>query len=233
MPKKAVRLHRGWPTVAIVNHSDNVTQARLRLAVKALQKQVDQHFFPVWGWRAKLSIRSKVPRGLMSVVLRNRNRSGDGDEGYHLDQTGIPSATVYTHGFGGKDQEVFATLSHEVLEMIADPGVNLYASTYGTFRGRRHSAFVGVEVCDAVQFCYYEIDGIQVSDFVVPEWFETDRAPGSMKFSFRGNVDGPLKLAKDGYMDVVIRGRLSQFGGPKHKPRHRLLARQRVLDGAR
>jgi len=114
----------------------------------------------------------------------------------HLDQTRDTSATVYTHGFGGKDQEVFATLSHEVLEDDRRPRRSSVRQHLRPFAVVRHSAFVGVEVCDAVQFCYYEIDGIQVSDSVVPEWFETDRAPGSMKFSFRGNVDGPLKLAK-------------------------------------
>jgi hypothetical protein len=231
MPKKVARLQRGWPTIVIVNHSDNVTQKRLREAVRAVQKQVDKHFFPVWGWKAKLRLRSKATKGLMSIVLRNRDRSGSGDEGYHVADDGIPMAVVFTHGNGGDEQEVFATLSHEVLEMIADPAVNLYASTFHTFRGRRHTAFVGIEVCDPVQYCLYKIDGIQVGDFVVPEWFESDRPAGSMKFSFKGNVDGPLKLAKGGYMDVVIKGKLRQEGGAKGKARHRLKARQRELVG--
>jgi len=231
MPKKPARLNRGWPTIVIVNHSDNVTRARLSLAVRAIQKQVDRDFFSVWGWRAKLSLRTKVSKGLMSVVLRNRDRSGSGDEGYHVDDDGIPSAVVFTHGNGGHDQEVFATLSHEVLEMIADPALNLYASAYRTFRGRRHRAFVGIEVCDPVQDCLYEIDGIQVSDFVVPEWFESERKAGSLKFSFKGNVSAPLQHAKGGYMDVVIKGRLSQRGGSKGKVRYRLRERQRLLEG--
>jgi hypothetical protein len=107
----------------------------------------------------------------------------------------------------------------------------LYASAYRTFHGRRHRAFVGIEVCDPVQECLYEIDGIKVSDFVVPEWFEPERKAGSMKFSFKGNVSGPLRHAKGGYMDVVINNRLSQVGGAKDKVRHRLRERQRLLDG--
>jgi hypothetical protein len=231
MPRKVARLNRAWPTIVIVNHSDNVAGARLRLAVRAIQKQIDRDFFPVWGWRAKLRLRTKASKGLMSVVLRNRDRSESGDEGYHVDDNGIPSAVVFTHGNGGDDQEVFATLSHEVLEMIADPSLNLYASTYRKFRGRYHRAFVGIEVCDPVEDCLYKIDGIKVSDFVVPEWFESERKAGSLKFSFKGNVRAPLQLAKGGYMDVVINNRLSQHGGAKDKVRHRLLERQRLLEG--
>ena len=231
MPKRAPRLNRGWPTIVIVNHSDNVTQKRLREVVRALQKQIDRDFFPVWGWRAKLSLRAKASNKLMSVTLRSRDRSGSGDAGYHVNDQGIPSALVFTHGNGGDEQDLFATLSHEVLEMIADPALNLYASAHRTFRGRLHRVFVGVEVCDPVQYCFYEIDGIQVSDFVVPEWFESQRPAGSMKFSFKGNVDAPLKVAKDGYKDVVIKGELVQVGGPRGKARHHMRERARVLGG--
>jgi hypothetical protein len=65
----------------------------------------------------------------------------------------------------------------------------------------------------------------------VPEWFEAERPPGSMRFSFKGNVDAPLALAKGGYMDVVVKGKLGQFGGAKGKARHRLRERQRLLKG--
>lgn len=231
MPPRAPRLNRGWPTIVIVNHSDNVTQKRLREVVRALQKQVDRDFFPVWGWRAKLSLRAEASKKLMSVTLRSRDRSGSGDAGYHVNDRGIPSSLVFTHGNGGDEQDLFATLSHEILEMIADPALNLYASAYRTFRGRRHRVFVGIEVCDPVQYCFYKIDGIQVSDFVVPEWFEPERPAGSMSFSFKGNVDAPLKVAKDGYKDVVIKGELRQVGGPQGKARHRLRERERILAG--
>lgn len=229
MPKSAPRLNRGWPTIVIVNHSDNVSQKQLRLVVAALQKQVDRDFFPVWGWKAKLRIRSKAPKNLMSVTLRSRDRSKSGDAGYHVNDNGIPSALVFTHGIGGDFQDLWATLSHEVLEMIADPALNLYASAYRTFRKRRHRIFVGIEVCDPVQYCFYKIDGIQVSDFVVPEWFESDRPAGSMKFSFKGNVNAPLSVAKDGYKDVVFKGRLQQVGGDQNKVRHRMRERERML----
>src|SRR6266851_6398306 len=68
--------------------------------------------------------------------------------------------------------EYSSTLSHELLEMIADPGVNLYA--IGKFRdgGRKKSGLYGLEVCDPVEANYYKIDGVTVSDFVRPEWFE-------------------------------------------------------------
>lgn len=235
MRKRALPLNRGWPTIAIVNRSTNIEQSRLRLAVAAIQKQIERDFFPVWGWRAKLTVTNNPRPRMMRITLKNINPDRDDAEGYHFSAAGVPRAEVYTHDndrTAYEAQEVFATLSHEVLEMIADPDVNLYASDYHLFRGRRHRAFIAVEVCDAVQNHSYKIDGIRVSDFVVPEWFESKHRPGSMRFSFKDNVSAPLTRAEGGYLDIVILGSLRQIGGRRRKPRHRMQARKRQLDGA-
>lgn len=234
MPRKSHPVNRGWPTIAIVNGSTNIAPARLKLAIEALQIQLDRDFLSVWGWRAKLKLTKTPSERLMRITLLDDNPDDDGVEGYHFSKEGVPRAEVYTHDDDGtpyEDQEVFATLSHEILEMVADPDVNLYASDYRVFQGRRHRAFFAVEVCDAVQECTYKIKGIRVSDFVVPEWFESEHPPGSMRFSFKDNVKAPLTVARGGYLDAVIQNKVRIIGKPKKKVRHRMLARQLLLNG--
>jgi len=58
-------------------------------------------------------------------------------------------------------------LSHELLEMLADPWINWCATG-------NDSKIYALEVCDAVEAddLGYDIDGVRVSDFVTPAWFE-------------------------------------------------------------
>ena len=229
MPRKsssrAVVLDRGSPVIVIRNRS-KLTDAELRRVVRAVQKQVDRDFFPLWGWRARLLYEPKrAPARAMTLVVKGRSTQYDG---YHV-INGVPVGVVFTRN---EEQELLplwsVAFSHEVLEMIADPGANLYA--YGHYvtprTRRRRSAYVSYEVCDAVQECTYRIDGVSVSDFVVPEWFEPGRPRGSMRFSFRNAVDAPFALAPGGYMDVQVGSKLITVDGPplrekRRKKRHR------------
>jgi len=228
-PSAAVRVDRGSPVIAIINDSADVDDDRLKPAVAALQRQIDEHFF--WGWRAKLSFKKPIPADAMQVRILAINPDHDDAEGYHFSAAGLPRSEVYSRDNEDKFigyPELFATLSHELLEMIADPGVNLYAQGY-YIAGKRHmKAFIGYEVCDAVQDKTYKIDGILVSDFVTPEWFEGSRKKGSVKFSYRGSVHEPFALTSGGYVDGVARGHFFSKEGKhaKRSRRHRMNARQ-------
>ncbi len=49
----------------------------------------------------------------------------------------------------------------------------------------------------------YQINGVKVSDFVYPSWFEGFREPGSTQFDHRKHINAPLKLAPGGYCSVL------------------------------
>jgi hypothetical protein len=219
MVSAAVRFDRGSPTLVVSNQS-RVEDAEVRRVLSAIQKQVDRDFFPLWGWRAKLVMGARRRKGAMHIILRDA--SEDEFAGYHMID-GVPEAEVFTRGTDGEllaDWQ--ATLSHEVLEMIADPGVNLYARGHLRYQGRRRIAFVAYEVCDPVQASLYRIGGVQVSDFVTPEWFEPERPPGSLKFSFRDSVMAPFELADGGYIDAYVGGRLiTVWGNPQRQKERR------------
>ncbi|MFO1095871.1 MAG: hypothetical protein U0992_21580 [Planctomycetaceae bacterium] len=58
-----------------------------------------------------------------------------------------------------------------------------------------------VEVCDpseAGQFSY-QVNGVTVSDFYTPNFFDPVRAP-AVRYSFKSNIDGPLKVLSGGYI---------------------------------
>jgi hypothetical protein len=217
------------PIISIVNDS-TVPNADVRRNLPALQKQITRDFEPAWGWGANL--RFEATKFDMKMVIRDHTR--EGALGFHI-EGGKPVGYVYAKDDMRDEGEYTSTLSHELLEMIADPNANLYA--YGPFRlKRRHRVgFFAYEVCDPVQENYYRIDGVRVQDFVRPEWFESFHKKGSMKMDHMGVLDAPFTLAEGGYIDVFSKGRWHSLTGRKAKPRprrHRLLTRMSVLRNA-
>src|SRR5882672_4626651 len=101
--------------------------------------------------------------------------------------------------------------------MIADPNVNLYAIGKFRLKGRSRSGLFGLEVCDPVQENYYKIDGVRVSDWVRPEWFEPEHKKGAMKMDHMGVIDAPFMLAEGGYADVFAGSRWHTIVGAKAK----------------
>jgi len=82
------------------------------------------------------------------------------------------------------------TLSHERLEMLADPWINWCAQGSD---GRIYA----LEVCDAVELdsMGYKIDGVLVSDFITPSWFEPTQAD---RIDSKKQVSKPMELAPGG-----------------------------------
>jgi len=230
MTSNAVYYDRGSPHIAVENESEYVEDRELERVVRALQKQVDRHFFPLWGWRANLLFNRRPPhKRAMKIVVKDKPpREETGEVGYQFIE-GLPITYVYTRDDDDEAVDFHATLSHEVLEMIADPGANLYACGYYLSpTGRHMNAWIPYEVCDPVQENLYEIDGVRVSDFVVPEWFEPERKRRSMRFSYLDSVREPFEIAKDGYIDAMVGRRIRTIWGEqayRKKRRHRFRIR--------
>jgi len=219
------------PTICIVNRSKTVTDAEVKRVLPALQKQITKQFEPAWGWGANLKFNTK--RYDMQVVIKDRARGGGGFLGYHI-KDNIPITYIFAKDDIEDAGEYTSTLSHELLEMIADPAVNLYA--IGKFRdrlGRHRSGLFGLEVCDPVESNYYKIDGVVVSDWVRPEWFEPEHPKGKMKMDYLGVIDAPFMIAPGGYADVLSGGHWHTLRGRKarvKRVRHRADARKAVRD---
>jgi len=215
------------PIISIVNRSTTVSDTDLKRNLRVLQKQITRHFQPAWGWGATLKFDAK--KFDMKLVIRDR--ASVGDLGYHI-EGGKPVGYIFAKDDLDQEGEYTSTLSHELLEMIADPNVNLYGAGKFRVKGKSHVGFFALEVCDPVQENYYEIDHVRVQDFVLPEWFEQYLKKGSMKMDHMGTIDAPFTLAAGGYTDVFSKGRWHSLAGrkTKRKPRrHRLLIRMSVM----
>jgi len=85
------------------------------------------------------------------------------------------------------------SFSHEVLELLADP-----VSSY-VHRPETTQAWM-LEVCDPIednQFAY-QIDGVMVSDFITPNYYDPHYRGGAV--DFRGHLNTPYTILEGGYM---------------------------------
>lgn len=186
-----------FPTIAIYNDpSSGEHDADIEKITGALQRQVTDDFGPIWHTGAQVefvSSTSKPPKGVWVIaVLDNSDQAGA--LGYHdLTPDGLPLGKVFAGTDRQAGEQVSVTLSHELLEMLGDPLINLGAQS-------DDGKFYGWESCDAVEAdnLGYEIDGVLVSDFVTPHWF----GHGAGQVDFKNHVTKPFQLASGGYISV-------------------------------
>lgn len=187
--------------VALVPNDDvNVTMKQLTKVAAALSKQVARDFGPIWNVEATVDAYASlddVPIDYWPIILVSEIQDA---AGYHMDKSGQPYALVETSGNWP------LTASHECLEMLADPfGSRVRAGNLldqaiacGLKPGRVRYL---VEVCDpaeAAQFAY-QVNGILVSDFYTPRFFDPVKAPGVL-YSFTGAISAPRTVLPEGYI---------------------------------
>jgi hypothetical protein len=182
-----------------------ISDEEIKRIVAAVQRQVTEDFQPAWGLGAQLVFagsKEDVPEHAYQIVVYKTAKDAEDKDylGYHYSPKGYPVANIFLDADIQEDKTISDTLSHEVLEMIADPSCNLYAFRPSDV-GRPERIYF-YEVCDGVQSQHYDVDGVSVCDFVYPEWFESNWKPGSRKFDHLGLLDHPFHVLKDCYADV-------------------------------
>lgn len=230
--RRTARPARSNPLIVVTNNSRGlVPDEELVRIVPAIQRQVTEHFQPVWGTGVRLVLgKGRAPQEAYKIDIIDKAKSDEdaGFLGYHFQENGYPVATIFAAEDLSADKTISETLSHEVLEMLVDPALNLYAYRPGEGRSRRDRGYF-YEVCDAVQSHHYRIDGVKVCDFVYPEWFEYAWPRDSRKFDHLGLLDEPFEILPGCYADIreVGRGWRTIWGDnkPKKKRRHRHDAR--------
>jgi hypothetical protein len=210
--------------VAVVSLTSAVGPRDLMAGAAAIQKQVTRDFSPHWGIAATVSAfddLDSVPSDYYPVVL-----FGDADElvGRLEFALGPERASQLIDEFDGEllsgihlnafTRQPFAlvaatdtwtvTVSHEVLELIADPyGNHLIAAAHPTDPELRVNYLV--EVCDPCLSTWYPVNGLPVSDFYTPRYFDPVRTDGTL-YSFTGEIEYPLQVLDGGYVTFVDPG---------------------------
>jgi hypothetical protein len=179
--------------IALTCDNNQIKVSELTRVSAALQKQVTNDFTPLWRVPATVDafpILEAVPPGYWTVVIVDNIEGG-----VHLDRNGQPYALVQN------DASWSLAASHETLEMLADPsGDRLVAGTSPDPNKPDKVEFL-VEVCDPCEdprFGYH-VNGVLVSDFYTPSYFDPAGTTGA-KYSFKGAIMRPLQVLPGGYL---------------------------------
>ena len=190
--------------IAVINSSTVLTDQQIQAAIPALQKQVHRDFAPAWGIDADLTFvpsgSKPAPGSWWLVILDNSDEAGA--LGYHdVTNEGLPLGKVFAKTDLTNGYIWTVTASHELLEMLGDPEINL---TVFVQPSPSQGILYAYEVCDACEADNfgYKIDGVTVSDFVYPAWFESFRKQNSTQFDHKKHIHKPLQLLAGGYIGV-------------------------------
>jgi hypothetical protein len=120
-----------------------------------------------------------------------------GAAGFHKDKDGQPFALITA----SSDLNTWSlTASHEACEMLVDPSGTKVNAGDSPKKDQGRVSFL-VEVCDpseAADFGY-SVNGILVSDFYTPNYFDPMAASG-VRYSFTGAITEPRQVLRGGYL---------------------------------
>ena len=194
--------------VGLVDKTKAIHPDLLNTTAAALTIQVMRDLTQFWTVHATVSVLpdpAKIPAGVWPVFLVKRLPPDEG--GFHLDKHNQPYAKVIA---SASSEEWTIDASHEVLEMLVDPyGNRLQNSTSIEVKGRKIQDGTGqfgylVEACDpceADKFSY-GINGIAVSDFITPHFYDPIVTSGT-RYSFTGAIKAPRQILPGGYISWV------------------------------
>jgi hypothetical protein len=207
--------------ITVVNKSTRCTDADVQTMTRACAAQVQQHAAPLWGQVPIPVVYAQneqvAPPGSWVIAVLD-----DPDQaralGWHTENQGdliygrVFAAPVLDNGGAvlTGNLTVSSVLSHEVLETLVDPHVNLWASDGAV-------AAYAVEVADPVESDSYTIavpgaGDVAVSNFVTPHWFDP-QASTSEQFDYLGNVSKPFQMTKGGYVVLMKEGKQQEKFG--------------------
>jgi len=194
------------PTIACFIDKSTVTPLGVDFdkLIAAMQEYVDKHVAPVWGTPAKLVKSKGFVKDAWAVVFLD-----DADEpgalAYHdLTPEGLPLSKVFVRTTIDDGELVSVSASHELVEMLVDPAINLMTL------GPDPKATYAYESGDPVEALSFPVNGIPMSDFVYPAYFETFRKANSVKFDHQNKVTKPFQILPGGYQIVFKNGKWSQ-----------------------
>ena len=206
--------------ISVVNHSIGVTDADLQRAVRAINRQLEEDFYPHWQFGARLRVdgagRVASERDRKVALPLLPGRRGDaviyivdkptvgGAEGYHdKNNADVPYGFVFLEMCSTGADDWTVALSHEAIELVGDPLGNLLVQGPHP-HNKRHLVFHQFELCDPVSGDYYEIDGVKVQNFVLPGWFAREVVAGARNDFLGRPTSGdclpPFTSATGGYL---------------------------------
>ena len=213
----AAQAGQGGPvTVACINKAKTPLGVPLDKLTATLQKCYNQFFLPVWGYPLSLyDTDAAKPSDWQFIYFDDADTAGA--LGYHdLTHNGQPISKIFVKTTLDAKESVSVTACHELFEMAIDPIANLWAQAAD---GTEYA----YEMSDPVEEDTFEVDGIEMSNFVHPSWFEPFKHPSGTKYDHLGRLKSPFSMTKGGYVIVQKDGKVTQkFGSAAKEKRFAL-----------
>jgi hypothetical protein len=190
--------------ISVINHTNGrVSDEQVQGAIRAINRQIAEDFEPYWSLGAQLRLEGKSGtkpnkqdpsdmRGDAVIYLWDQIDVEDA-LGYHdKNDRGIPYGIVFLQLSEAVGENWTVTLSHEALELIGDPEVNLLVQGPHPADPDNPNKYVfhWYEMCDAVQAETYKLDEVEVSNFVLPLYFTGGEEEGGRNDFLARAYDG-------------------------------------------
>ena len=182
-----------------------------------MQKFVDEHVAPVWGTPAKLVKAKGLRHGNWAMVFLDHADHAHSLAYHDLTPDGLPLARVFVKTTHKNGKLVSVSASHELVEMLVDPSINMVTMRSGS------KLVYGYESADPVEDLTFPVNGIQMTNFVYPTYFEAFHKPGSVQFDHLKKIKKPFEIHAGGYQGVYKEGKWVQmFSAAEKRRRFRL-----------
>jgi hypothetical protein len=199
------------PTIACFNKAETPLGVDFDKLITAMQVFVDNYVAPVWGTPAKLVKTRSIKKNAWAIVFLD-NADAPNALAYHdLTPDGLPISKVFVKTTLDNKDLVSVSASHELVEMLVDPAINLMTT------GPDPRLMYAYESADPVEALSFPINGIPMTDFVYPAYFETFHKPGSVKFDHLDEVKKPFHILTGGYQIIFKNGKWTEIYGSKAK----------------
>jgi hypothetical protein len=181
------------PHVVLVNHpGSGAPDSELPKMAAALQRQILEHFAPFYNLTCTVGVGVPGPNDWAIGMFKDADQPGA--LGYHdMTPHGQPLAKVFPLLDAQDGGSLSVTISHELVEMLADPWLSKAVQS-------RDGKFWAYETADAVESDEYELDGVKLSNFVTPAYFEPPTNLAGLKLDYLGLVKKPFEVRPGGYM---------------------------------
>lgn len=214
---------REVPTIACINKATIDLEVDFDKLIRVLQKFLDHCFVPAWGTPAKLVKATRPLAGAWTLAFFDDadhawsflDKVGGGPSlGRHrLAKNGLPLAMIFVRPTLELGEKLSLVASHELAEMLVDPAVNLWST------GPKGMLYA-YEVSDVVEQNEFNIDGIAVSNFVYPAYFEAFRKPRSAQFDHLKKLNRPFQIPPGGYSQIRKGQKVRHQFGSERKKEH-------------
>jgi hypothetical protein len=203
----------GGPTIACINKARTDLGVDFGKLIRGLQTFVDECLVPVWRTPARLvRSRKELPGAWTLVFLDDADRART--LGYHkLLKHRLPLAKVFVRPSRKHREPISVVASHELAEMLVDSGNGFWCL------GPTKAKLYAYEVCDAVEQEQFELNGIAMSDFLYPAYFQTIRKRRSTQFDYLKKITRPFQVLRGGFALVRVRGKKAIEFGSRAKAR--------------